>query len=344
MGNIVAGMAAEREVQSLRHFERRWVRAAVVLAVVSCHAGDVTDDSRPMGIDHLEAGSTLGDVLRHPAFSGFARHLLPWDGRSYDERLSLGQVGSLLPYHTHVDTAVTVAALNRMVDDAAAGRTIFYDVYSAAEMRSEPTKRNTGLFFVRGQPGAPFCVIAPGGGFSYVGSLHEGFPHASEISRFGYNAFVLKYRTGQGAEVATADLAAALAFVFRHAADLEVGTAGYSLWGSSAGARMAAAIGSHGTHSFGAPELPRPAMVVMAYTGHSDVGPNEPPTFVVVGENDYISPPATMRRRVDALRSAGTAVELREFPDVGHGFGLGVGTSAEGWVLDAVRFWERYAR
>jgi hypothetical protein len=25
---------------------------------------------------------------------------------------------------------------------------------------------------------------------------------------------------------------------------------------------------------------------------------------------------------------------------LGHGFGLGTGTSAEGWVFDAIRFWE----
>lgn len=25
-----------------------------------------------------------------------------------------------------------------------------------------------------------------------------------------------------------------------------------------------------------------------------------------------------------------------------HGFGLGIGTTAEGWEKDAVRFWEKY--
>jgi hypothetical protein len=30
-------------------------------------------------------------------------------------------------------------------------------------------------FFFRGKPGAPFAVIAPGGGFAYVASVHEGF-------------------------------------------------------------------------------------------------------------------------------------------------------------------------
>jgi acetyl esterase/lipase len=172
-----------------------------------------------------------------------------------------------------------------------------------------------------------------------VGSVHEGFPHASEISRLGYNAFVLKYRAGHGGEIATIDLAAALSYIFRHAAHLEVGTAGYSPWGSSAGARMAAAIGSHGTARFGGAEIPKPAAVVLAYTGHMNFGADEPPTFVVVGEHDGIAAPSTMRRRVNALRRAGTEVEYHEYRGLGHGFGLGVGTSAEGWVVQAVRFW-----
>jgi len=77
----------------------------------------------------------------------------------------------------------------------------------------------------------------------------------------------------------------------------------------------------------------------MAYTGHTDYASVEPPTFVIVGEDDGIAAPAVMRRRVDALRRSGTAVEYRTYKGLGHGFGLGVGTSAEGWVDDAIRFW-----
>ena len=141
--------------------------------------------------------------------------------------------------------------------------------------------------------------------------------------------------------MATRDLAAAISYIFQNANALGVSTHTYSLWGSSAGARMAAAIGSHGTARFDAQSLPRPSAVVMAYTGHSEVTSIEPPTFVVVGERDGIAPPSSMEARVDALRRAGTEVEYHKYPGVGHGFGLGVGTSADGWITDAVRFWTR---
>jgi acetyl esterase/lipase len=175
-------------------------------------------------------------------------------------------------------------------------------------------------------------------------SVHEGFPYAVAISKQGYNAFVLKYRAGAGGEVATRDLAAAISYVFRNAKALGVGTNSYSLWGSSAGARMAAAVGSHGTTRFGGDNVPKPSTVVMAYTGHSDYSSSEPPTFVVVGEQDGIASPSAMERRVDALRKAGAPVEFHRYRDLGHGFGPGVGTSAEGWLERAVRFWEASTR
>ena len=290
---------------------------------------------------HLRPESSLSDLLDHPAFQGFGRLMLPWDGRDYDKAMPLKDIGQLLPYHSAVVPAVVVAALNRMVDDADAGRTVFYNFYTDGQRQADPTLGHTGLFFFRGKPGAPFAIIAPGGGFSYVGSVHEGFPYAEEISKQGFNAFVLKYRAGHGGRVATEDLASALTYVLQNARTLQVGTEGYSLWGSSAGARMAAAIGSHGTARFGRPRQPKPSVVVMAYTGHSEVAVSEPPTFVVVGAQDGIAPPAVMQARVAALRRIGTRVEYHRYPGVGHGFGTGHGTSAQGWIDQAVRFWEK---
>ena len=289
---------------------------------------------------HLRADNTVQDLLNHPAFAGFARLLLPWDDRTYEGRLPLRDLGTLLPYHSHVDPTSVVDGLNAMIDDAQGGGSVFHDIYTAQHKIEDPAKANTGLFFLRGRPGAPFAVIAPGGGFSYVGSIHEGFPYAVAIRARGYNAFILKYRVGSGGVPATRDLAAAVSYIFRNANRLDVSTEGYSLWGSSAGARMAAAIGSHGTARFGGDDLPKPSAVVMAYTGHSEVAAHEPPTFVVVGERDGIASPSVMERRVAAVRATGADVEFHRFPGLGHGFGPGIGTKAEGWLDRAIGFWE----
>lgn len=83
------------------------------------------------------------------------------------------------------------------------------------------------------------------GGFAYVGAMHDSFPQALDLSKKGYNAFALIYRPG--AQTACEDLARAIAFIHEHADELEVDTDCYSLWGGSAGARMAAYLGSCGT-------------------------------------------------------------------------------------------------
>ena len=63
---------------------------------------------------------------------------------------------------------------------------------------------------------------------------------------------------------------------------------------------------------------------------------------MVQGEDDGIVNVSTVDRRVDAMRNAGIDVEYHKYRNVGHGFGLGIGTSAEGWIDYAVEFWERY--
>jgi acetyl esterase/lipase len=49
-----------------------------------------------------------------------------------------------------------------------------------------------------------------------------------------------------------------------------------------------------------------------------------------------------MKRRANALREAGVAAQFRQYPNIGHGFGLGIGTAAEGWLEAAVQFWEKH--
>lgn len=324
-----------------------WVVAVAVLNTTTaarpggCRRIEESKASAVTEVSYLDAEDRLGDLLDHPSLKGFAERTLPWHGRTYDRSLRLDRIGTLLPYHSEVDPEAVVRGLNLLIEHAHRGIPVFHEIYSEAERLADPGLRATGLFFFPGQAGAPFALIAPGGGFSYVASLHEGFPYAAEISTLGYNAFVVTYRTGQGGRTATADMTRAIDYVLVHAGELGVARDHYSVWGSSAGARMAASIGSHGTAAFGAGEHPRPAAVVMAYTGHSDLSREEPPTFVVVGGRDGIAPPAAMVRRIAALRSAGTEVEYHVYPNLGHGFGAGTGTEAEGWIGEAVAFWAR---
>ena len=290
---------------------------------------------------HVGLDDTIGEVTAHPAFGEFGRFLFPLNTGRVVPGLTIAEVGRLLPYHGHVDPAMTVKVINAMIDRINEGKKIFFDVYTQQQRSADSSLASTGLFSFQGRPGAPFAVVCPGGGFSYVGSIHEGFPYALELSQQGYNAFVLQYRVGDE-QTATRDLAAAVSFILENASMLEVSTTGYSLWGSSAGARMVANIGSFGLRRFGGRESPGPSTVIMAYTGRAQYSRQDPPTFVVVSADDWIVDVATVERRVEGLRSSGVEVELHKFRRAGHGFGIGTGTDAAGWIDEAVRFWKQH--
>ena len=95
------------------------------------------------------------------------------------------------------------------------------------------------------------------------------------------------------------------------------------------------------TAAFGAEALPQPAAVIMQYTGLTEYSENDPATFVTVGENDGIASWRTMKRRLDGMRALGIDTEFHSYPGLGHGFGLGTGTVAEGWINEAIAFWQK---
>ncbi len=274
----------------------------------------------------------LAVVTADPAFGSFGRLLFPVQS-SYCQGDTLGELS--LPWYSHIDPRKTVEIVNTLKNSALAGQRIFYDIYTEEEKAADPARQDTGLFFFRGRAGKPFAVCSAGGGFAYVGALHDSFPHALELSKRGYNAFALIYRTG------CEDLARAISFIFAHAGELEVSTGCYSLWGGSAGGRMTAYLSSYGSAPFGGADLPRPGAAILQYTGHSDYSGSEPPTYACVGDNDDIASWRAMERRHKALAARGIETVFHVYRGLEHGFGLGTGTAAEGWLEEAVSFWQR---
>ena len=291
----------------------------------------------------------VADVMNDAAFSQgngfepqrFGRLIFPVN-RYIDDSLMLKDVGDILIWYNHVNPRKTVEIVNYLKEEAISGKQIFYPIYTEAEMKSDSWKKDTGLFFFRGKPGAKTAILNAGGGFSYVGAIHDSFPHALELSRQGYNAFALIYRPDT--QKACEDLARAIAFLHEHAAELGIDMKNYSLWGGSAGARMAAWLGSFGTEYFGEKSYPQPAAVIMQYTGLSEVYGNEPPTYNCVGTSDGIASYRIMERRIERIKAQGTSAEIEIFPELPHGFGLGEGTIAEGWLNRAANFWEKQAK
>ncbi len=286
-------------------------------------------------VHDVTVDTPINKIINAEEFDGFGKFIFPRE-RIFNLDMPLSDVATLLPCHHNVDADESRDCINYMMHEVHSGRQIFYQFYDA----EEEANKDTGLFFFRGRPGAHFAIICAGGGFAYVGSIHEGFPIAIELARKGINAFVIQYRAGRKAKYACEDLAKAITFLFNHANSLAIHPEDYSLWGCSAGACMAAQVGST-ISSYGDEDLPQPAATVLAYVPYTMVTQKDPPAYSIIGSEDSIIGQKAMRTRTDRLVKYGIPAEFHVVEGMPHGFGLGRGTPADGWVDDALAFWKK---
>lgn len=215
----------------------------------------------------------------------------------------------------------------------------------------------------------PFAVILPGGAYRMVCSYVEGLPFAKALNAKGYHAIVVYYRIGKKAAYPAPqdDLERAIREIFSHAADWNLDTQNWSLWGSSAGGHLAASFCTERR------DVPKPNALILTYPvvtmgreTHAESRKNLlgadpdpalpdrlsvekhitgdfPPTYVWNGTADASVDPRNSRMLAEALKKAGVLYRHEEFEGVGHGVGLAKGTNAEPWFAHAVSFWEEQA-
>ncbi len=299
--------------------------------------GNLTNTQNNLiSLDYVNGNTTVREVINDRDFEGFGNLIFPVD-LNINPNTTLEDVGDSYIWYNNVSADKTVEIINYLKSQVESGNQVFYDIYTDEEKKENPDKENTGLFFFRGNPGEKFAIVSAGGGMMYVGAMADSFPQCLELAKNGYNAFAIIYRPGY--ETAPQDLARAVAFIHDNAEELGVDVKDYSLWGGSAGARMAAWVGN-GTEKYGEKAYPRPAAVIMQYTGMSEVTGEEPPTYCCVGTSDGIASFRTMQNRIDRIKANGTNAEIEIFDGLPHGFGLGEGTVAEGWINNAIAFWK----
>ena len=81
-----------------------------------------------------------------------------------------------LTWYTNIRPEETVEVVNDLHSRAAARETIFLDIYTETEKEGDPEKKDTGLFLFKGKPGGECAILCAGGGFRYVGAIHDSFP------------------------------------------------------------------------------------------------------------------------------------------------------------------------
>lgn len=271
--------------------------------------------------------------------------------------------------------ADTLARGMEYVLEQARARRIFYDIYSDAERKADPSKANTGIAAYPLERLSRFVIVCAGGAYSAVSTIAEANPVIQRLNEMGYAAFALLYRCGKDAKAPNPmdDLAQAVQFILNHADELGVLREDYAVMGFSAGGHLAASFGTEslGFRHYG---LPAPSTLVLsypvitmgekthvtsrnnllgkkpsmgqveAYSVERQVDAAYPPSFVWQFDHDYMVPIDNSQMMVDALAAAGVRHEYVTYPGKVHGAGLGVGTPAEGWLEQAVAFWDAVVR
>ena len=143
---------------------------------------------------NISENTTIQEVLELPAFKTWGKLLFPIN-RPIALNMTIKELSSSKIYlwYNYIDVNKTIEIINTLNHDAQ-NHSIFYNIYSKEELLNDASKRDVGLFFFKGSKDTPFAICNAGGGFVYVGAMHDSFPHALELSKRGYNAFALIYR------------------------------------------------------------------------------------------------------------------------------------------------------
>ena len=193
---------------------------ALILLLFSCDANranakEISSKGTYMKASDITTETKIRDIISDPGLGDLGRLLFPLNAGYY----SGDTLGDLqLTWYSHINPQKTVEIVRYVAERTENGEQVFFDIYSEAEKRADPDKSNTGLFFFRGNSGAKTAICNAGGGFAYVGAIHDSLPHALELSKKGYNAFALIYRPG--AQTACQNLARQLHFFTRTQAPL----------------------------------------------------------------------------------------------------------------------------
>lgn len=238
-------------------------------------------------------------------------------------------------------------------------------VYSESELKADSSKVCVQVLEYRKRESNKVAIIIPGGGYSNVCSFSEGWPIAQELFERGYNCFVLYYRVFPNAYMPNPieDVARLVKRIKENYPDLDLN--GYLMLGFSAGGHLAGIWATK--QGYPRYNLPKPKFLsltypvidlslkkgvtranclgencseeeVKKYSVHTNVDENYPETYLWQGRNDQCISFENSVIMDKALTENNVKHKYVVYDDTCHGFGVGKGTCAEGWIDDMIKF------
>jgi len=266
--------------------------------------------------------------------------------------------------------------INRMIENYNSGIQITYKLYTEDEIAAVPTRQKAEIYYFPGsKKNGKYVLVVGGNAIHTSAEMREGVSTAEWLNELGYTAFVLRYRIGRQAEdnAPLEDVARAVQYITDHAEQFGVDPEDYALLAYSSGGQIAGLFGSSSdTLGYKAYGVSKPGALLLGYPVNnffelkpawgllidpyadgpryfdynvSDfITPDYPPTYHWYGKKDLMLLALNLHEQSPKLEQSleknHVPHEYRVFEQPGHGAATGEGTDADGWLNDAVAFWE----
>ena len=337
-------------------------------------AGLPVEASAASGHLTVTPDTLVSDLRADPTFAASG----VWTWQSAVDSPDTPEAGTTLSDYVGANMAQDSAdALNYLADTYEAGTQVTYKVYSPEEIAADSSLGCVQLFWFPGtNADGKYALVVGGNAAMKSGDLNEGIAVAAKLNKMGYSVFVLRYRIlwGISNNGPLQDLGRAVQFITNHAQQFGVQPENYALVGFSSGGQLCGLFSSDKRYGYKAYDVPKPGALLMGYPVNdfaeikpvyhvvmdpascrwryywSDISggitPDFPPTCFWYGKNDVtlktlgypFQGPAVRK----ALEANGVPCEVHVYENAPHAIGTGNGTDAEGWMTDAVAFWEQY--
>ena len=141
----------------------------------------------------------VGFFMQHPIFGGFYHMFFNLEDNALKAIAPAKYKDFMQAQGRAEQTDTALDAFNYLTGLVEKGQAkLVSGLYPQEAMKDHPDRSHlTGMFYY-GQPGKPFAIVVPGGGFISNVTDCEGYPIAMELHKMGYSVFVLSYRQATG--------------------------------------------------------------------------------------------------------------------------------------------------
>ena len=368
VGECNQGGAGGKE-RNMKQAKRIVAMVLCLLALLALPAGAVMEKGEP----NITAQTTMKEVRNNPGIKNAGFYTYSQD-KDCPPGQALWEMTTVEGYTNEYVAEGCAKGLNLVIENYNNGVQVTHSFYTDAEKAADRTKNNTGLFYFPAKAeNAKFALILAGSGANESAELEEGACTAWQLHELGYAAFILRYRvwTDASDDAPLEDIGRAMQYIEEHAAEFGIQPEQYAIVGYSMGGHL---TGLFGTESVGYKHynVPKPAALLLGYPINDmtyikpiyhviqDIGaygpkyytrnlsdeitPDYPATYHWHGVNDTLLKELVYWRQGPQLEAALQANHVkhvyRVFNNAPHVCGIGTGTDAENWLVEATAFWE----